>query len=78
MNKTYGLVIHGGAGAILRGEMTAENEQAYRAKLREAVDAGYAVLDREGSALDAVVAAVEGLRMHSVRWTLLADPNLAS
>ena len=27
---------------------------------------------------DAVVAAVEGLRMHSVRWTLLADPNLAS
>ena len=61
MNKIYGLVIHGGAGVILRGEMTPENDRAYRAKLQEAVDAGYAVLDRGGSALDAVVTAIRVL-----------------
>ena len=52
------LVIHGGAGTIRREETTPEREREYRAGLQAALDAGYAVLERGGSALDAVVAAV--------------------
>lgn len=52
--KKYVLVIHGGAGTIERGRMTAEQEQAYRAKLKEALQVGYDVIKQHGSALDAV------------------------
>ncbi len=52
------IAIHGGAGVISRASMTAENERAYRADLERALDAGYAVLEKRGSSLDAVVAAV--------------------
>lgn len=54
----YGLVLHGGAGVIDRAAMTPEREAAYRAKLAEAVEAGYAVLDRGGPALEAVTTVV--------------------
>lgn len=54
----YGLVIHGGAGVIDRTTMTAALEGEYRAKLTEARGAGYAILARGGTALDAVIAAV--------------------
>jgi L-asparaginase / beta-aspartyl-peptidase len=40
------LVIHGGAGAIKRENMTPEKERAYLEKLTEVLDSGYAVLDR--------------------------------
>ena len=53
------IAIHGGAGVISRASMTADNERAYRADLERALDAGYAVLDKGGSSLDAVVAAVK-------------------
>ena len=56
--RTYGLVIHGGAGVIERKEMSAELDAQYRAALQQALDAGYAVLDKGGTALDAVIAAV--------------------
>lgn len=52
------IAIHGGAGTILPGDMTAEEEAAYRAKLTEALQAGYAVLEEGGSSVDAVVAAI--------------------
>src|SRR5690606_32041962 len=52
------IAIHGGAGTIRRGSMTPEMEQAYRAKLEEALRAGYAVLQQGGTSLDAVVAAI--------------------
>jgi L-asparaginase / beta-aspartyl-peptidase len=52
------IVIHGGAGVINRAEMTPEREARYRAGLEAARDAGYAVLERGGSSLDAVSAAV--------------------
>jgi beta-aspartyl-peptidase (threonine type) len=52
------IAIHGGAGVISRASMSAENERAYRADLERAVDAGYAVLEKGGASLDAVVAAV--------------------
>ena len=53
------IAIHGGAGVISRALMTAEQEQAYRADLERALDAGYAVLESGGSSLDATVAAVK-------------------
>ncbi len=53
----YGLVIHGGAGAPTN--LTPEERQRYEAKLRESLDAGYAVLEKGGAAIDAVVAAIK-------------------
>ena len=52
------IVIHGGAGVIERPHMTAEREASFRAGLGAALDAGYAVLESGGAALDAVAAAV--------------------
>lgn len=52
------LVIHGGAGVILRENMTAEQEAAYVEALETALEAGAAVLREGGSAVDAVQAAV--------------------
>jgi beta-aspartyl-peptidase (threonine type) len=52
------LLIHGGAGAIQKGEATPEREAAIRADLRKALLAGSEVLDKGGSALDAVEQAV--------------------
>ena len=59
------IAIHGGAGVISRSTMTQENERAYRADLERALDAGYAVLERGGSSLDAVCAAVVELEARS-------------
>jgi len=53
------LVIHGGAGTIKRENMTAEREKAYHEKLQEALDSGYAVLERGGKSLEAVMAAIK-------------------
>ncbi len=52
------IAIHGGAGVIERAKMTPEKEASYRAGLAAALDAGYAVLERGGTSLDAVSAAV--------------------
>lgn len=52
------IVIHGGAGALAPGRYTPEEEVAYKAKLAEALDAGYAVLEDGGAALDAVETAI--------------------
>ena len=51
------MVIHGGAGTITREEMNPELEVAYLKGLQIALDAGYAVLQEGGSALNAVKAA---------------------
>lgn len=55
------IAIHGGAGTILRSAMTPEKEARYTQALRDARDAGYAVLAAGGSALDAVETAVTAL-----------------
>ncbi|MBO9571420.1 MAG: isoaspartyl peptidase/L-asparaginase [Chitinophagaceae bacterium] len=54
----FTLAIHGGAGTILKTDMTPELEQAYVTGLREALHTGYAVLEEGGSALNAVKAAI--------------------
>lgn len=52
------LVIHGGAGTMSRETLTPERERAIRADLDRALDAGRAVLEAGGPALDAVTAVV--------------------
>lgn len=52
------IAIHGGAGTILKEDMTEELEKAYRSGLQQALDAGYAVLENGGTAVTAVKAAV--------------------
>ncbi|MBX2925980.1 MAG: isoaspartyl peptidase/L-asparaginase [Chitinophagaceae bacterium] len=55
------LVIHGGAGTILRSQMTPEKEKEYKDALSAALYRGYAILKKGGSSLDAVEAAVKVL-----------------
>lgn len=57
----FGLAIHGGAGAILRRDFSPQLDASFRASLAQALDAGYAELDRGASALDAVVSAIRVL-----------------
>ena len=57
-NSTFGMVIHGGAGTILKKNMTPELEQAYQSKLKEALQTGYDILKNNGSSLDAVEATI--------------------
>ncbi|MCH2194153.1 isoaspartyl peptidase/L-asparaginase family protein [Kordia sp.] len=52
--NTIGLVIHGGAGTILKKNMTPELEAEYEATLKKAAKKGYEILQKGGSSLDAV------------------------
>src|ERR1700694_775053 len=54
----FALVIHGGAGTILRQNMTPEMEKAYIDTLTIALRTGYQILARGGTSLDAVEASV--------------------
>ena len=55
------LAVHGGAGTILKSSMTPELEQEYRNGLEGGLKAGWEVLSKGGSSLDAVEAAVVSL-----------------
>ena len=61
MMSTYSLAIHGGAGTILRSEMTDEQEQAHLQALNRALAVGEQLLMAGGSALAAVEATVKSL-----------------
>jgi len=54
----FTLVIHGGAGTILKDDMTPELEKAYIDVLQSSLDAGFGVLEQGGSAVNAVKAAI--------------------
>ena len=56
--QPFSIVIHGGAGTILKEDMTPELEKAYSQGLDEALSAGYAVLEQGGAASNAVKAAI--------------------
>ncbi|MEZ4794339.1 MAG: isoaspartyl peptidase/L-asparaginase [Flavobacteriaceae bacterium] len=56
--KPFAIAIHGGAGTLVKGLMTSDLEASYKSTLTEAMDAGYAVLNMGGSALDAVTTSV--------------------
>jgi beta-aspartyl-peptidase (threonine type) len=57
----FAIAIHGGAGGLMTGTVTPEKEKAYNEKLSEALEAGYSLLGKGGSAIDAVEAAVRVL-----------------
>ena len=45
----FAIIIHGGAGTILRGNLSKKKEKAYRDKLEEAIRAGYTILKNGGT-----------------------------
>ena len=51
---TFTLALHGGAGTILKEDMTPELEATYLHSLEEALDAGYKILESGGAAVAAV------------------------
>lgn len=57
-SSKYGLVIHGGAGTILKENMSDSLEQAYRLKLEEAITAGHKILENGGTSIEAVTASI--------------------
>jgi len=61
MNDSYALAVHGGAGTMRRGAMSAARAARYHAGLRRALQAGRDILAAGGGALDAVAAAVVAL-----------------
>ncbi len=50
----FGIVIHGGAGTILKENMTPELEKEYRKVLAEAVEVGHSILKAGGTSQEAV------------------------
>ncbi len=58
MTNKFALAIHGGAGTILRSTMTTELQTQYEQGLKDALSAGYKVLENSGNSVDAVAAAV--------------------
>jgi beta-aspartyl-peptidase (threonine type) len=59
--KPFSIVIHGGAGTIIKQDMTPELEAAYTKGLTIAVEKGYSVLENGGTAVEAVRAAIKEL-----------------
>ncbi len=56
--QTFGIVIHGGAGTILKKNMTASLEMAYKDKLKEAITTGHTILKNGGTSIEAVTATI--------------------
>jgi beta-aspartyl-peptidase (threonine type) len=56
--KKYVMVIHGGAGTILKKNMTPEKEVAYIADLTKALQKGYEAIQAGKTSMDAVEAAI--------------------
>ena len=55
----FSIAIHGGAGTLVKGMMTPELESQYKQALKVALEKGYIVLEKGGSAVDAVEKAVK-------------------
>mgnify|MGYP002795036240 CR=1 FL=1 len=53
-SDNFGIVIHGGAGTILKENMTDSMEIAYKTVLEEAVKAGHEILANGGTSMEAV------------------------
>jgi L-asparaginase / beta-aspartyl-peptidase len=55
----FAIALHGGAGKILRSGFGPEREAEYCAALGKALSAGHDILSKDGSSMDAVIAAVQ-------------------
>ena len=69
----FGIVIHGGAGTILKENMTPELEKEYRKVLAEAVKVGHSILKAGGTSQEAVEKTI-----HAVSYTHLTLPTIYS
>lgn len=58
MNQPISIIIHGGAGNFKESDMTAESRKEYEKTLKLALDTAYQVLEKGGSAVDAVELAI--------------------
>ncbi len=52
--QPFAIVLHGGAGTILKENMSPEQEKTYTTILEKAINTGYSVLENGGSSLKAV------------------------
>ncbi len=59
--RDFAMVIHGGAGTILKKNMTPEKEKAYLDALNKALDIGEAILKDGGTSMDAVIETIQFL-----------------
>lgn len=59
--KKYSIAIHGGAGTIVKSLMSPEREQEYKVALEHALTTGEKILAADGTAVDAVEAAIREL-----------------
>jgi beta-aspartyl-peptidase (threonine type) len=57
----YSIAIHGGAGGVPAELLAKDSGARYTESLAKALDAGYAILERGGSSLDAVTTSVRAL-----------------
>ncbi|WP_439128359.1 isoaspartyl peptidase/L-asparaginase family protein [Polaribacter sp.] len=55
----FAIIIHGGAGTILKKNMTDEREAAYKAKLSEAIKVGHTILKNGGTSQEAVLKTIQ-------------------
>ncbi|WP_147678244.1 isoaspartyl peptidase/L-asparaginase family protein [Algibacter pacificus] len=55
----FAIVIHGGAGTILKKNMSPEKEKAYQEKLTEAITVGHNILKNGGTSVDAVIKTIQ-------------------
>jgi beta-aspartyl-peptidase (threonine type) len=58
-SEAIAIVIHGGAGTITKSSIKPEIEKEYRDKLSEVLTAGYDILKRGGTAIDAVESVIK-------------------
>lgn len=58
MTSPIALIIHGGSGRLYTSEMPADKAEAYTSALKDAVQAGYAMLETGASAMEAVEASI--------------------
>ena len=56
--ENFGIVIHGGAGTILKKNMSDSLENAFTSKLKEAITKGHSILENGGSSIEAITATI--------------------
>jgi L-asparaginase / beta-aspartyl-peptidase len=64
--KLTSIAVHGGAGTMAKSLMTPEKQQAYLLALKTAVETAHHILANDGTAMDAVEAAVVSLENNSL------------
>jgi len=55
----FAIIIHGGAGTILKENLSEEKENEYKLKLEEAIRTGYGILKEGGTSQEAVVKTIQ-------------------